>query len=188
MRTRVVVVLALVALLIVTVMLGITVIPGITVNPGSSARPSSSQLTTDELADTLGVHWWIFNVPADIHVDDTVSIQWFSPSGCYSGTGIGVLNPGEQVKIFCWPAGDGTRIRLVAAKGVAESWNTNMLLADRTVHGVPNGTVVSEGDFLLKAKARGPWENVAMDPKNALKPDELGLKLTIARKSVATAH
>jgi hypothetical protein len=186
MRTRVVLVLALVTLLIVTVMLGITVIPGITVNPANTGKSNPSQLTTSDLAEILGIQWWTFDVPADAQPGDTLSVHWISTTGTESG-GTLSISPGDQVKIFYW-MDQATHSRLIKLAGKSDSSLTASEYPPDELCGMEcgtgNGGLAKPGDLLLKMKKKGPGQD-SIESSNTLKAGEIGLKVEIERKPVA---
>jgi hypothetical protein len=179
-------------IILLSAFLMIAVMLAATHHPDTTQAADDSQLSANELAESLGVHWWRFNVPTDIHPDDRVSVRWFTTSGSSPGAGIGFIQtqqkPIGQIKIFCWSAGNRTMVKMTST-GVEGSSYSDDILTDHNISCMNNGSVIKEGDFMLiTSKEPHPKANYPTFPGRMPEPDEMGLKIEIERKPVAASQ
>jgi len=157
--------------------------------PAPSATADPSQLTANELADVLGIHWWVFNVPADTRHGDTVGVQWVSadgPSPVEGNVSVGLEQGDDLVKIFLRydPDTGQTTIKLARGNrpGGAQSAFGDAPFEGRNEIAIGNGCEVKEGDILIKLQKKVPGETTyTVDSGNTLKPGEVGLKVVVER-------
>jgi hypothetical protein len=114
-----------------------------------------SDLTANDLAEALSVHWWTVKLPHDLKPKDMVGVEAISSdgkrlegSGGFSAqTGVPI---GDTMRIYCWEdkASHLTNIVMKTSCGTF-----TMFLKDyfkgAALAAQPNGAVLNVGDILL---------------------------------------
>jgi hypothetical protein len=158
--------------------------------PIAAADPS--ELTANELAQVLGIQWWIFSAPEDTRSGDAIYVHWETRDGKGSGAEIEVKKPGEQAKIFYW-VDNATHTPMVSIVNSSGASVGALNFPDGFVSaascGIANGSMVKTGDFLVKLEKRIPGLlDYSTDNSTTLKPNEIGLKVEIRRKAMAASQ
>jgi hypothetical protein len=169
----------------------------------ASADPAPSNLTPEDIAGVLGLHWWILNVPADAGDNAAVKIHWAvsNPDKDPDVATISDVKPGEILKLF-YMAGDSahepkfgiTSLSTYHSGGIASfaaycysdmSPPADFVLG--AVTSIGNGSVVKSGDILIKEARKIPDIDTEIAPGNALKPNEIGLKIELTKEPAVAA-
>jgi hypothetical protein len=144
-----------------------------------------SNLTANELAEALDIHWWVVKIPSNLGPKDSVGISLVSSDGkeVAVGTSIssgpGKIKLGELAKIFCWEekASGHMKLKLEVAGTVGSSYAQDYF-NNAACGGPENGSVLNPGDILLKFDSS---KSPSITGGNALLPGQFGLKVVINR-------
>ncbi len=153
------------------------------------AIADSSDLSASELADVLGVHWWVFSVPPDFHHGDSIGVEWVAANGSSPTQGsisVGIEKGDQTVKIFMRYDTDTGETMLKLARGErgggAQSIANDVPFEGSNEISIGNGTEVKDGDILIKLdKKQAGQTTYSIDSGNTLKPGEVGLKVVVRR-------
>lgn len=109
-----------------------------------------TRLTDSALAEIPGVHWWVVQLPANVEAGDMVGPRWISPDGSYGGVLTALVEPRDTLRIYCWKNVQTDRAVTVVKNGTGGGGSTEDPLHGRSLPASTNGSVVKEGDLLLK--------------------------------------
>ena len=144
---------------------------------------ATSNLTANELAAVLDMHWWMVEIPSNLGPKDSVAISFVSSDGkevagaISISPGPGKIKLGTRVKVFCWEdkAARQMKVRLEVAGTVGGGYVHDYF--DNAACGGPaNGYVLHPGDVLLKFDSS---KNPSLGSGNVLTPGQIGLEVVI---------
>jgi hypothetical protein len=151
----------------------------------SAQEQRVSNLTANDLAEALGVHWWIVKLPDGIGPKDVVGVEAVSADGKVLQGGGGFSGPGSalgrEIRIYCYEdkAAKVTYVQ-IKTKGGGAGIPFDDYFKDAGVGGAANGSVLNVGDILIKFDNT---KNVSFTGGNELLPGQVGLKVVITHRS-----
>ena len=146
-----------------------------------------SDLTANDLAEMLSIHWWTIQLPKDLKPKDMVGVEIVSADGkrLEGGGGVsswpGGKSLGNSIKIFCWEdeALRLANVRIKTADGSAGGFHLKDYFKSGASFGSPNGAVLKVGDVLIKFSSS---PTASFSDGDALEPGQVGLRVVITRK------
>lgn len=142
-----------------------------------------SDLTANDLAEALGVHWWIVKLPEDIGPKDMVGVESVSSDGKVLQGGGGFSGPGaalgREIRIYCYEdkAAKQSYV-LIKTKAGEAGVPFDDYFKYGGIGGAANGAVLNVGDILLKFSKQGSFTG-----GNEMLPGQVGLKVVITHRS-----
>ncbi len=150
-----------------------------------SEESKPTDLTVNDLAEVLGVHWCIVQLPKDIGANDTIVIEIVSSTGqeTVSNSSSFASNRGDKIKFLFWEDEASKYEHMMATwlngdPGVHSSAGDMTKFTDYVPDsgGPSNGTIMKVGDILFTF-SKG--KKGSYSPQ--LKPDQIGYKVVIVR-------
>ncbi len=143
-----------------------------------------SGLTANDLAEVLGVHWWIVRLPEGIGPKDWVGVQSVSSDGKVLQGGGGFSGPGaalgREIRIYCYEDKAANRAYVqINTKGGGAGVPFDDYFKDAAIGGVANGVVLNVGDILIKFDKT---KNASFTGGNDMNPGQVGLKVVITHR------
>lgn len=108
-------------------------------------------LTASEVAKGMGMHYWLYRVPSTHQVTQTLGIEVSTPDGVHFTGGGSGFEPGETLKVFVTPIGDGTQLRwsIVGDHTSVDSTLDNPLKGLSITLYLPDGSLVKDGILMV---------------------------------------
>jgi len=145
----------------------------------------ASSLTANQLAEVIGVHWWIVRLPSDLGLKDKVCVSFVNydgkevAEGCGFSSGPGLNKLGPEAKVFCWEDEASHQIRVqMQISGNTGTSPVKDFFDQAAVGGPANGTVLKPDDILIKFDSS---KRASMTNGNELLPGQIGMKVVIKR-------
>jgi hypothetical protein len=143
-----------------------------------------TQLSANELAEVLGVHWWFIRFPDTIKSGASIGVQWIDSDGSQLAGGSATmtntsLTAGVIAKIFCKETPNGPEITIRTPGGFINTSFPDVSFAKAAIGGLANGTEAHTGDVLLKLVWRAKDGSLTVYPGNTLNPGDIGLRVFI---------
>ena len=140
----------------------------------------ASDLTANDLAEVLGVHWWTVKIPANLGSKDTVGIELFASDGKKLGGGgaFSGVNLGSEVRIFCYEEkSEKLGIVVIRTKGGTATFPIEDYFRYGGVGGASNGSVLHLQDTLIKFS-----KEASFNGGNELLPGQVGMRVVVTRR------
>jgi len=139
-------------------------------------------LTANDLAEALGVHWWIVKVPHPQSPKDSIKVELVSADGkVLPGGGAlgGQFDWGGEVRVYCYEELALHQLKvMLKTKDATEGgyYFDDYFKSASASGGVANGTVVSVADVFMKFNVTKAG---TLTGGTVLGPGEIGLRVVI---------
>jgi hypothetical protein len=156
-------------------------------NAGDDQTATTDTLSTADLADVLGLHWWAVRIPDGMPPSSSIGVEWVSADGKgltkMTGQSATISNTliagGAIVKIFCRDQPGGPEVVISAPGGVSRFTFPGISLRADSQGGPADGSFANNGDLLLKLIKRSPDGTISVIVGNDLKPGDIALRVNI---------
>jgi hypothetical protein len=163
-------------------------VPFLLITAGFGARLNAqeahpSDLTANDLAEALSIHWWTIKLPPHLGPKAEVGVGAMTSDGkkLEGGGGFSGGNLGDKLRVYCWEDSTAHLMKVVIKleNGNMSGMYLKDYFKDAAVGGPSNGAVLNVGDSLIKFDAS---KSPSMVGGNAMLPGQTGLRVVIGQR------
>jgi len=142
------------------------------------AAEEETELKASDIAQALGMNWWLVQLPADLDPNDMVGVTYKHPDGSIERpSGSSNWKAGTIVKVMVWPSEDNTQLRYAVFNATGHLRASLHKKTTMTGPYMPlsQGKKLNAGDVLMKFGE----QSVVASPE--VLPGEIGLILHVKK-------
>jgi len=160
------------------IMMTLICFAGVGCHKHNPAAEEETELKASDVAQALGMNWWLVQLPADLDPNDLVGVTYKHPDGSIERlSGSTNWQAAATVKVMVWPSEDNTQLRYAVfnATGTLRASLNKKTAMTGPCMPLSQGTKLNAGDVLMKFGE----QSVLGSPE--VRPGEIGLILHVKK-------